>query len=345
MPSTASYFIAAVAGEIEAASSRMSTYRRSRILSASASASASVSRRFLIASRTISPLTQVRARSHSQAPPFAHPPVRIPALVPDMGAPKIQNTAFASTLKDASKPIADVLAQFTKPVDDAVEAGSDDIESPLWTAWNDLVAIVGQTSHDEQDRLVEFVKSLQKLPGPRSKKGGGACTVWSQPATWDSLTLLGAVLRDSWNYTPDGPGASANKGLWVNMNAFVARLTTLSQKPDDAFDYSLYAVWAMRDALEDPAPEAPIAHEELIKGAAAWLIYAAPTLKKLSQSGRVFEEKMAKEGQSLLGKDWVGFNEERWALWKDRLAAVKGKSGDAEVQDFVAKALAEADRA
>jgi hypothetical protein len=53
----------------------------------------------------------------------------------------------------------------------------------------------------------------------------------------------------------------------------------------------------------------------------AWFAYAAPTLWALSEQGKEFQGKIAKQGQALQGKEWRGFGKERWEFWEEKLGA------------------------
>jgi hypothetical protein len=58
-----------------------------------------------------------------------------------------------------------------------------------------------------------------------------------------------------------------------------------------------------------------------LEAAAAWFAYAAPTLWALSEQGKEFQGKIAKQGQALQGKEWRGFSKERWQFWEEKLGA------------------------
>jgi hypothetical protein len=76
-------------------------------------------------------------------------------------------------------------------------------------------------------------------------------------------------------------------------------------------------------ALEDieSSQKADEADKTSLEAAAAWFAYAAPTLWALSEQGKEFQGKIAKQGQAVKGKEWRGFGKERWEFWEEKLEA------------------------
>jgi hypothetical protein len=102
---------------------------------------------------------------------------------------------------------------------------------------------------------------------------------------------------------------------WTNLNAFAARLTSLSSSMP-AFDFSLYAIWTLRTALEgtNDAPDGNI------EAAKAWFTYAKDPIEKLSKEGKNFDGKIARAGDKYKEKEWRGFNVERLETWRAGLS-------------------------
>lgn len=112
----------------------------------------------------------------------------------------------------------------------------------------------------------------------------------------------------------------------VNINAFFARVTAAGID-----DFGLYAIWTLREALEDPAA-GDIAEQtspELLKAASVWFVYASDILLKATKEGRQFDGKMAKPGASLKDSEWRGFRQDRWNTWKERVSSLN----DADLPD------------
>lgn len=95
------------------------------------------------------------------------------------------------------------------------------------------------------------------------------------------------------------------------MNAFLARLTALSPSIPE-FDYSLYAIWTMRDAFEGSSKRSRVN----VEAARMWFLYATEVIERWSQEGKSFEGKVAMRGEGFKGKEWWGFSLERLGVWK-----------------------------
>jgi hypothetical protein len=95
------------------------------------------------------------------------------------------------------------------------------------------------------------------------------------------------------------------------LNAFVARLTSLSSSIR-AFDFSLYAIWTLRTALEGTS----IAQPADVDAAKVWFLYAKDTLETMSGEEKTFEGKIARPGDKYKEKGWRGFNAERLRIWQ-----------------------------
>jgi len=116
--------------------------------------------------------------------------------------------------------------------------------------------------------------------------------------------------------TPPAPNSGSKDDFsaseWTNLNGFVARLTALSLSLSiPAFDFSLYAIWAMRSAYEKNEADAAA-----VEAAKIWFVYAKEAMEKLSRDGKSFEGPIAKAGEKYADRDWKGFSEERLAVWK-----------------------------
>lgn len=117
----------------------------------------------------------------------------------------------------------------------------------------------------------------------------------------------------------------------TNKTAFLARLTALS-KEKDPFDFSLYALWALRDAFEEECPAGYDA-EPAIRNAAVWIEYAGKMLWKLAVGNREFRDRLAIPGRKFAGKPWRGFTEERWNVWRAGFEEVGSQAEAAEVEE------------
>jgi hypothetical protein len=91
-------------------------------------------------------------------------------------------------------------------------------------------------------------------------------------------------------------------------------------------------------ALEDNADSQQETDNTSLQAAAAWFVYAAPTLWALSRERKEFQGKIARQGQAVEGKEWRGFNEKRWEYWAERLKGCKGEGLVASANEAIEKA-------
>ncbi|KAM5350771.1 hypothetical protein ACJ41O_007276 [Fusarium nematophilum] len=181
--------------------------------------------------------------------------------------------------------------------------------------WSAILTAAEQTPHDQQNRLVDVMRAIKDMPQP-VHESDKKLEVWDEEQRWDQLPMFGAKAREQLDIAQEKSGQA-----YVNLNAFFARLTAAGVD-----DFGLFAIWTLREALEDPAQD-DIAKTspELLKAAAVWLIYAAEILAEASKQTKQFDGKIARPGASLsMFKDdpgWKGFCQERWNVWKTRLAS------------------------
>ncbi|WZH46894.1 uncharacterized protein QYS62_008017 [Fusarium acuminatum] len=246
---------------------------------------------------------------------------------------------MAGTLKEllSDKSVsADQAARIV--ADDCIQAidkneDATDIEDKLNELWSDVLTAAEQTPHDQQDKLVEVVQSIKNLPEATEK--AKKLTVWEDVKRWDELPMFGPKAREQLDIAQE-----KSEEACVNINAFFARITAAGVQ-----DFSLFGIWTLREALEDPPAEqvAKQTSPKLLKAASAWFIYASGELKKASKERHQFEGKIAKPGASLTEfKDedgWRGFCDARWKVWEDRLTPLKEADLPEETKSLVARAV------
>ncbi|KAI9737596.1 MAG: hypothetical protein M1818_005600 [Claussenomyces sp. TS43310] len=246
------------------------------------------------------------------------------------------------TLWDSQMPLAQVIQEVGKPVDDAVQTkDSNAVEAALWSVWNDLITAAGNTPHAQQDCLVDIVRNIQRKAGPFDSNGQ-SCNVWDKPVEWEKMSLFGAALREKWNYSPEDPKSSTSGAAeWINLNAFIARITS-GYTVSECFDFSLYGLWTLRAALEDEESSTRTVQATLVNAAAMWMMYAGQVMWRKSQIDFEYDGKKARAGETLEDKEWRGFSIERWTTWEDRLKALE-KSCGGESHELVDIALTKMD--
>jgi hypothetical protein len=208
--------------------------------------------------------------------------------------------------------------QFTGPVDHAfLERGAREvhIEELLWPAWQAVITAAGTADDTARSRLVELVGAIRGR-GVLVRPDGQECLVWDMRAHVD-LPVFAAQLRHTWNFPP--PAVSAP--WWANVNAFTAQLTAAG------LDFSLYAIWALRDALEEGD-----GHQlaRVLPAAVAWLRHAGPVLASMAVERRA--EGYGRDRPGTLcqqaGLTDRGFTIGRWNFWRRRLEDIAAAGGE-----------------
>ena len=207
-------------------------------------------------------------------------------------------------------------AEFTKPVDRAflrAAAGQAPIEEMLWPAWEAVISAADTPDDGTRSRLVELVGAVRDR-GILARPDGQECVVWDMRAHVD-LPVFGAQMRETWNFPP--PAVSA--GTWANLNAFAAQLTVAG------VDFSRYAIWALREALEEDSPELP----RVLPAAVEWFRLAGPVLASLAQRAADAD---GSDQAGRLGREAGladrGFSVGRWNFWRHRLEDISAAGGD-----------------
>ncbi|KAG8670561.1 hypothetical protein FPOAC2_09923 [Fusarium poae] len=234
-------------------------------------------------------------------------------------------------LADDSVSAQDAAQKIASSCINAIEKNEDasKIEDELYNLWQAVLTAAEQTPHDRQDKLVQVMQAIKELApsGDKAKK----IIVWGDEARWDTLPLFGPTARDEFDSAQENSEESC-----VNINSFFARITAAGID-----DFTLYAIWTLRDAIEDPAANeiAQKTPQRLLKAASVWFIYAGDSLTKATIEGKQFDGKMAKPGASLEdGVEWRGFCDDRWKTWEQRMLALKTADLPEDTKALIEKA-------
>ncbi|CAE7133179.1 unnamed protein product [Rhizoctonia solani] len=226
--------------------------------------------------------------------------------------------------------------------------------------------------HEEHiTRLVDFVSSIQAKTHPE----GEEWFIGGQKCRWDSLPLLGAEIRDAHNEQIDTmdfnssillsqeaqtavAGAvqlepkhltdestesdiirlAKSRHQWLSFQSFISRLW----RDCGRNEYAMYAIWALRPALED-WPESPPAcdtkYETLeespaylafqVEAASVWICNTASLMYECTEiyGPRGDPNWPTRNAPGRGGRRWDGVDgydreHKRWQLWKDVLGEV-----------------------
>ena len=250
--------------------------------------------------------------------------------------------------------VDDTLTTITNLVQDTYESSRDpegDVETHLGRAWNSILILASETAHDssKQDKLVDLMSAL--VSQRPLKDSTGEPVVISGGRVWMDLPLFGQQVRESWNFPDDREVDQKTRDKWINVNAFVARLTAASWKGASfetdgdikserpALDFSLYGIWAARSALEENLGKEGNTVDALIGAAAVWTLYAGTALKGLCHGKRDFQGKVARSGTKYKGEDWKGYNQDRRQIWGNELSQSEDSVQDEGVRELVASAM------
>ncbi|KAH7121655.1 hypothetical protein EDB81DRAFT_665917 [Dactylonectria macrodidyma] len=238
-------------------------------------------------------------------------------------------------IADEAISVQEAARKLAAPARSAFEKDGDlaKVESELGGLWSDVLTAAEQTPHGQQERLVEILRAIKDLPQPVHE--GKKFEIWDEEQQWNQLPLFGANCREHLGIAQEKSGAA-----FINLNAFYARITAAN-----VHDLGLYAIWILRQALEDPE-KSEIAKEtssDLLQAASVWFIFAAEPLTKWSKDQKQFDGKIAKPGKSLSARQdapgWKGFSPERWQIWLDRFASLKDADLTPEAKSFISQAL------
>lgn len=204
----------------------------------------------------------------------------------------------------------------------------DDLAAGIGLIWATVI-ICAKEKPDHIERLVDVLVNIVQLPDAVDENGSPLTLYGIQ--IWHRMPTLSWELNDEYNgfHIPTdeqrqiGPPAlrtiSSSELIrqLANLNVFVAMLAKTGLP---AFDFSLFALWTMRAALETPADKARLDQplEAWIPAAAAWIrvtgdqvfrwYHEYPSGPRVGAPG--------KGGPLWQGKH--GFCHERWQLWRSR---------------------------
>ncbi|CAO2651242.1 Nn.00g095390.m01.CDS01 [Neocucurbitaria sp. VM-36] len=142
---------------------------------------------------------------------------------------------------------------------------------------------------------------------------------------YSSLTDFAMACQESYNDAPVAHNGfvKIEVDAWTNANFFFA---VLAHK--GLGDHSLFAVYALRQALETPHQDDEEAtavqkYDAYVPAAAAWILAFGDDLAKMEKDLTPTDRKYGNPGRG--GELWKGraeFSKERWLFWKERLAEV-----------------------
>ncbi|KAH0368600.1 hypothetical protein KCU65_g3801, partial [Aureobasidium melanogenum] len=233
-----------------------------------------------------------------------------------------------------------------------------ELETHLRNLWNSFLHLASQQSYSskyfskQQGSLVELLKSLI-TDASVLKDTDGKEVDFDGSKVWQGLPFFGQQVRECWNFPYHKEVDAKTRDAWINVNAFVARLTGVAinehggeRQGYSALDYSLYGIWSLRSALEEERENSPGENtfDASIGAAAVWIVYAgeqytSPTLKGLANSNKTYSGKVAKPGSRFKDQEWRGYNMDRWFTWRKELHQANRLVQDSNISGLVRLAL------
>jgi hypothetical protein len=145
---------------------------------------------------------------------------------------------------------------------------------------------------------------------------------------YESLTDFSMACSEVYNDSPIETAFELEIDAWTNANNFFAQVTHR-----DLLDLSMFAIWAMRQALEyeyqdDEESTAAQKYDTFVPAAAAWVFGMGKSLARKREDLTPTDRKQGNPGRG--GELWKGkaeFSEERWNFWKERFAAIAEMKG------------------
>ncbi|KAK0716803.1 hypothetical protein B0T26DRAFT_644747 [Lasiosphaeria miniovina] len=213
------------------------------------------------------------------------------------------------------------VTEFSKQVKAAAAVSSLALADYVWTIFRVVFDIAAATPAERQGPLVDFLVQLRKAPvtgaddQPLTYEGG---------LVWTDLPTFGWVAREYFNYADLDLDQAKTLSLG-NQLAFMAKLTAIAgaDKPKDAFDFALFALWSLRTAFEEapPAGQSAASKVKLAELAAVWVRFASDALHTMCEENRPFVANQGAPGDKYKDRKWKGFNQERWGIWLEGLKA------------------------
>ena len=210
-------------------------------------------------------------------------------------------------------------------IDGLYPADVKQAEDFLWALWT-LLSNVAKKIPASDDRQKLLAWTVGKLRTKRDEE----VEMWGQKTrVWTELPMLGPVMRDAWNLTPDYDGSDKDRQTireWISINSFAARLYGAGLQ-----NWVNLGIWELRPGLEEPLSDKPGDRATHLATACEWIEHAGERLRAdgtQAQTLDEMEQRALKTGSLLEGSP--GLSEKRWQFWQKRIAEL---SADAAPED------------
>ena len=221
------------------------------------------------------------------------------------------------------------------PIDEKIkEAKLDDVD--FMDLWNSIIHSARRSTfrdgaRTQHNQLIDLLTAFKKHSIPDKKE---------YDYLYKEMTDFGMACREAYNDAPVAHEGYIEREVeaWTNMNYFFALAAR-----NDIQDLSMYAIFALREALETPPIDELMStanqkYDANVPAAAAWILGYGHDLFRMEKDLTPADKKQGNPGRG--GELWKGkseFSKERWALWKERFAAIATMEGVKEQTRIDAK--------
>ncbi|OAQ73879.1 hypothetical protein VFPPC_15373 [Pochonia chlamydosporia 170] len=220
-------------------------------------------------------------------------------------------------------------------IDALYPSDSSAAEDFLWSFWTLIVSVAKKIPADDPRQQL-LVTTIAKLKAKRDEE----VEMWGQKTrVWSELPMLGPVMRDEWNLSPDFDGSEKDNATiqeWISLNSFAARLYGASLQ-----SWVNLGIWELRSGLEEPPEDRPNAKETRVATAYEWITHAGKELHANGQQVQqldAMEQRALKPG-SLLKIEASGLSNERWRFWRERIGVLGAGAGSGAAKEKAQRAV------
>lgn len=246
-----------------------------------------------------------------------------------------EDSCFYTSVQDYLKEkleLEDAAKKILTPIDEKISAERlDDVN--FMDLWFSILHAARRTHYRDPNvhiSIVRLVQAFKEHSIPNNEQYN---------YLHKKQTDLLMACREVYNDQPiPGTSFEVENLAWSNLNFFLALL--VREKLADNF---LFAIWAMRQALETPNEDdeestAVQKYETYVPAAAVWVFGAHHVLFEKQEDLTPKDKKHGNPGRG--GALWKGkaeFSPARWNFWKDRFAEIAKMDGLGEETRTVAK--------
>jgi hypothetical protein len=221
--------------------------------------------------------------------------------------------------------VDEAMSRILGPIDEKIkEAKLDDVNfMDLWTSiiHSAKRSTFRDTARTHHSALVDLLIAFKEHSIP---------DIEEYNYLYKEMTDFGMACREAFNDAPIAHEGFIDREVeaWANMNFFFAKVAE-----KHVHDLSMYAIFALREALETPHVDDPMStanqkYDANVPAATAWILVYGHDLFRMEKDLTPSDRKQGNPARG--GELWKGkseFSKERWAFWKERFAKIATMEG------------------